>query len=61
MGQCLWCCYHDTGHFESSPGSSDECSIDRVWIEASSTVIIRVGKYHDIFENIKIWKISKIL
>ena len=25
MGQCLWCCHHDTSHCERSPGSSDEC------------------------------------
>ena len=24
-GQYLWCCHHDTSHYESSPDSSDEC------------------------------------
>ena len=24
-GQCLWCCNHNTRHYESSPSSSDEC------------------------------------
>ena len=25
MGQCLWCCHHDTSHCESLPGPSHEC------------------------------------
>ena len=29
--QCLWCCSHDHGHCESSPGSSDECRLSAGW------------------------------
>ena len=25
--QCLWCCPHDRGHCESSPGLFDECRV----------------------------------
>jgi len=29
--QCLWCCPHDHGHCESSPGSFDECRLSAGW------------------------------
>ena len=29
--QCLWCCPHDRGHCESSPGLFDECSLSARW------------------------------
>jgi len=29
--QCLWCYPHDHGHFESSPGSLDECRLSAGW------------------------------
>ena len=29
--QCLWCCLHDHGHCESSPGSFDECRLSAGW------------------------------
>jgi len=29
--QCLWCCPHDHGHCESSPGSFDECRLSARW------------------------------
>jgi len=29
--QCLWCCLHDHGHYESSPGSFDECRLSAGW------------------------------
>jgi len=29
--QCLWCCPHNRGHCESSPGSFDECRLSTGW------------------------------
>jgi len=29
--QCLWCCPHDHGHCESSPGSFAECRLSAGW------------------------------
>ena len=29
--QCLWCCPHDRGHCESSPGLFDECRLSAGW------------------------------
>jgi len=29
--QCLWCCPHDHGYCESSPGSFDECRLSAGW------------------------------
>ena len=29
--QCLWCCYRDQSHCESSPGSFAECRLSARW------------------------------
>jgi len=53
--QCLWCCPHDHGHCESSPGSFDACRLSARWSPTlRPSQLTRAASLWTMMQNVKV-------